>query len=295
MAPSGPNLLPQLLQPRLSLPISLASDGEIYRRRHIYVAVADRHLMIENECLRLSRGPKESHARPSVDVLFRSAAYYGGPRVIGIVLTGQLDDGTAGLWAIKDRGGMAIVQDPADAAFPSMPRSAREHVAIDHALRLEDMPEVLHRLVGENREPGEAEMPDEKLAAENAIAAEKIALKSGVRALGEPSFHTCPECHGSMVAIREGTFTRYRCHTGHGFSQGAMIQEGTVQAERSLWIALAQLEETQVLREELAAAAEARGKVDVASRLRQRAEEIDALKERVRLLAYDHLLDVQDV
>jgi two-component system chemotaxis response regulator CheB len=124
MAPEGPGLLPEILSAAGPLPAIQAVDGDALRPGYIYVASPDRHLLVERECVRVTRGPKENRFRPSVDALFRSAAYAFGPQVIGVVLSGYLDDGAAGLWAVKDRGGIAIVQDPAEARYPSMPRHA---------------------------------------------------------------------------------------------------------------------------------------------------------------------------
>jgi two-component system chemotaxis response regulator CheB len=243
--------------------------------------------MIESGRIRLSRGPKESHARPSVDVLFRSAAVHAGPRVIGIVLTGQLDDGSAGLWAIKDRGGVAIVQSPDEAAFPSMPQNAIRQVPVDYILPISDMPEILHRLTREALPDLErAAVSEDKLAIETRIALEDNSLKSGIRSLGTASFQTCPDCHGSMVRIQDGPITRFRCHTGHGFTEAALEAEGLDQIEKTLYGALAQLEEHEILLGDLAASAHAEG----AQRLRQRIEEIRAISGRLRAVIFDPTL-----
>jgi len=234
-----------------NLPAAPAVDGEPIEQNRVYCAVADRHLMLQGNRVRLSRGPRESRARPSIDVLFRSAAFERRERVIGVVLTGMLDDGTAGLWAIKDRGGVAVVQSPAEAAHPSMPESALRHVQVDHVLKVEEMPAVLAQLVKAPIREKETRMPDEKLRIENQIALEDNALEIGVRNLGAASFYTCPECHGSMVAVQDGSFRRYRCHTGHGFTPCALSAHARQNVEKTLWSALAQLEEREVLLREM--------------------------------------------
>ncbi len=288
LLPSGRSYLAERLSPLCRLPVKEARDGEVLEYGCIYVCVPDRHLMVERDHVRLVRGPKESHARPSVDVLFRSAAYWVGPRAIGIVLTGNLDDGTSGLWAIKDRGGIAMVQSPQEAPFPSMPRSALDHVKIDYELRVAEMPDLLRELT---RQPldlsGESVMSDPKWAIENTIA-----LQSGgdVRQLGKPSLYSCPECHGSMVAIEEGALRRYRCHTGHGFTQEALHQEGLIRIEKTLYAALAQVEEQRMLQVELAAQADLAGKSELAARCRERATRIDAFARRTRNLVFDPFL-----
>jgi len=150
LPPQGPNLLASILSGLGPLPVDDAVHGAIIQAAHIYVAVPDRHLLIDGNSLRLSRGPKENRFRPAVDALFRSAAYSHGNRVFGVVLTGQLDDGTAGLWAIKDRGGIAIVQSPEEALGTSMPNSALRYVEVDYTLRVAEMPAVIDALTREH-------------------------------------------------------------------------------------------------------------------------------------------------
>ena len=281
VAAQGPSYLAERLNSAGALPAAPAKDGEPIQPGRIYVAVPDRHLMLEGGCVRLSRGPRESHARPSIDVLFRSAAYFGGPRVIGIVLTGMLDDGAAGLWAIKDRGGIAVVQSPAEAAYPSMPLSALKNVKVDYTLKLVEMPPVLRTLTTKHMEGTAVTTPNQKLEIENRIALEDNALEIGVRALGSPSFFTCPECHGSLVAIEEGSIRRFKCHTGHGFTEASLSQRAMPRVEDSLWGALAQLEERAVLLEEL----KARNPTD--ARLADEARDTRQLAGRLRDLLAD--------
>jgi two-component system, chemotaxis family, protein-glutamate methylesterase/glutaminase len=292
IAPDTPNFLAERLNSAGPLPARPAIDNELLEPQRIYMAVPDHHLMIEDDRVRLTRGPRESHARPSVDVLFRSAAYHGGARVIGVVLTGTLDDGTAGLWAIKDRGGVAIVQSPKEAAYPSMPQSALRHVAVDYTLQLTDIPNVLRSLTRERIEVRERDM-NEKLKIETRIAFENSALEHGVRTLGTPSFYTCPECHGSMVAIEEGSIKRYRCHTGHAYSAPALLEQALPAIEATLWSALAQAEERQILLHELAQpagseASEAGGQEQDYARQER---EMQLLTERIRELMRDPLFD----
>ncbi|HET8699441.1 MAG TPA: chemotaxis protein CheB [Gammaproteobacteria bacterium] len=252
IAAGGGQYLPERINRVSKLAAAPARDGEAIRANRVYCAVEDRHLMTEGDRVRLSHGSRESHARPSIDVLFRSAAYAKGNRVIGVVLTGMLDDGTAGLWTIKDKGGVAIVQSPNEAAYPDMPRSALRHVRVNHVLTLAEMPAVLTSLVAEQPATSmEGGMTDDKLRIENQIVLEGSTTDVDVRELGERSFYTCPECHGSMVEIKDGTFARYRCHTGHGFTARALSDEGRVQIEKTLWAALAQLEEREVLLREM--------------------------------------------
>lgn len=147
MSPDGPGLLPVLLARAAALPVEEARDGASFQRGHVYLARPDHHLVLEKGLTRVIRGLKENRARPAVDPLFRSAALEYGPRVIGVVLTGALNDGAAGLAAIKKAGGLAVVQDPEEALFDSMPRSALQVVAADHVVRVADLGALLARLV----------------------------------------------------------------------------------------------------------------------------------------------------
>jgi two-component system, chemotaxis family, protein-glutamate methylesterase/glutaminase len=269
-----------------------AVDGESILPSRIYVAVPDRHLMVEGRRIRLSRGPRESRSRPSIDVLFRSAAFSAGQRVIGVVLTGMLDDGTAGLWAIKDRGGVAIAQSPEEAEYPSMPSSAAQHVALDYTPRLEELPAVLQSVTREEVSLMEGSMRSGKLEIENRIALGDDGLESNVRALGAPSFYTCPECHGAMVAIEEGSGKRFRCHTGHGFTAAALAQDGLPVIEQTLWTALAQLEEREILLAELEQRARAEGDARAAAQLAARASEARRIATQMRQLAQDAMFKV---
>jgi two-component system, chemotaxis family, protein-glutamate methylesterase/glutaminase len=143
---TAPGLLPLILMKAGPLPASFPADFEPIERGHIYVAPPDCHMMLERGLVRLTHDPKEKHVRPAIDALFRSAAYAYGPRVVGVVLTGLLNDGTAGLWAVKDRGGTAIVQDPKGAIAPSMPQSALQNVAVDYCLPLGEIAPLLAQL-----------------------------------------------------------------------------------------------------------------------------------------------------
>jgi two-component system chemotaxis response regulator CheB len=241
----GPNLLVEILQSVCALPVAHAVDGEMIKSGRIYVALPDRHLLIEQEHIRLTRGPKENHFRPAIDPLFRSAAYAYGSRVIGVVLTGNLDDGTAGLWAIKDRGGVTIVQNPEEALFPSMPRSALANVAVDYCLRLDEIAPTLVMLTAQPATGGAA--VSEKLRIESRIALEDNALEAGVLAVGKLSPFTCPECQGMLLQIQDGQIIRFRCHTGHAYSVDSLLEEVTESVEQSLWRSVRAMDEMLLL------------------------------------------------
>jgi two-component system, chemotaxis family, protein-glutamate methylesterase/glutaminase len=248
----SPSQLHRILARAGPLPVYPAEDGELLCGGRIYVAPADRHLMLDGEYIRLTRGPKESRNRPAVDVLFRSAAHSYGARVIGIVLSGMLDDGTAGLWAIKDRGGIAMVQSPAEALYPSMPQSALEHVAVDYVLPVAEMPAVLAELTNEVIEMEKITIASDALALETKIALEGNALQGGVMQLGQISPNTCPDCHGVLVKIEEGSIVRFRCHTGHAFSLQTLLAEVDEAIDLNLWNTIRVIEERMLLLRQMA-------------------------------------------
>jgi two-component system, chemotaxis family, protein-glutamate methylesterase/glutaminase len=265
LSPAAPSLLPEILGGSGSLVVKAAEEGERLGRSTVYVAPADRHVLIEKGRLRLTRGPRENRVRPCIDTLFRSAAVDLGPRVIGIVLSGTLDDGTAGLWAIKDRGGVAIVQRPTDADYPDMPQNALQHVDVDHVLSVDEMGSTLPELV---RQPAPLPAPvPGRMSAETEIELRGRGLENGALNLGKPSPNACPECHGSLVEIREGGIARYRCHTGHSYSLRSLLVETELAIERSLWSAVRAIEERSFLLRTMEGRAREEGDLDVGERL----------------------------
>jgi two-component system chemotaxis response regulator CheB len=231
-----PSELARILQRVTPLPVCEANDNDPIRGGYLYVARADRHLMVEPGRIHISRGPRECRARPAADVLFRSAAIIYGQRVIGIVLTETLDDGTAGLWAVKDRGGVALVQDPASAQFASMPESARRHVEVDGVVPLDALAQEIVRHAGvAGRRPTATSAVPESMRVENIIAMEGNGLQAGVMALGKVSQYTCPDCHGVLVQIDEGPVVRFRCHPGDAFSLKTLLGEVNLAIDNALW------------------------------------------------------------
>ena len=207
--------LPSILVRSSTLPVVPASSGATIEPGQVYVGPPGFHLLVHDSHILLRRGPRENLARPAVDALFRSAAASLGSRVIGIVLSGSLSDGTAGLRAIKRCGGLSIVQSPREAPVPSMPRNALWHTDVDHVCAATEMAGLLSRLVGEPAGPS-PEVPTE-IRLEAAIAAQELADMRADDMLGKVSRFTCPECHGSLWSIEDGSMLRFRCHVGHAF------------------------------------------------------------------------------
>jgi two-component system chemotaxis response regulator CheB len=252
VAPYSPGILPEILERAGALPACNGKDWEPIKHGRIYVAPPDHHLLFEKDgFVRTTRGPRENRFRPAIDPMFRAAAYCFGPRVIGVVLTGWLDDGTAGLRAIRERGGVTIVQHPDDAYAASMPLNAIKHVEIDHILPLKDIAPVLVSLVDTPVSKEIAPVSDE-LELEVKIAKEAKALQGGILKWGKPSVYACPECHGVLLQRTEGNNTRYRCHTGHAYSTESLLAEFHIRTESALWGAIRALEEDVLMMNDLA-------------------------------------------
>jgi two-component system chemotaxis response regulator CheB len=224
---SHPSIMPQLLARRGPLPAAHARDGEPIRPGRIYVAPPDRHMLLDADAIRLTRGPREHFTRPAIDPLFRSAAESFGPRVVGVVLSGAGSDGASGLFSIKRQGGIAIVQDPRQALMPDMPRSAAASSRIDHYVGGEELPALLVRLSSEavpkpprSKTTGEA-MPE----------------------LERPVTLTCPECGGALREEKTTELSMFRCHTGHRFSRSELLPAQFSQMEHAVEMALRILNE----------------------------------------------------
>ncbi|HWN68650.1 MAG TPA: chemotaxis protein CheB [Haliangium sp.] len=262
--PGVASRLPELLSRRGPLRATLAMHGEAIVPGRIYVAPPDNHLMLRPGYMHVVRGPKENGHRPSVDALFRTAAVVYGSRVIGVVLTGYLDCGTAGMMSIKARHGLAVVQDPRDAAVSDMPQSVMTHIAVDHVAPLRDIPGLLARLVAEPAGTESARIPGALMEIEGdepGVAAEIV----------------CPTCQGKLTESRLDGFQLFRCHIGHAFSLESIAAEQADEVERALWAALRALEEGAALARRLAASTK--------GQLRQKFEEkVDAQAQQAQVI-----------
>ncbi|MBC5783087.1 chemotaxis protein CheB [Ramlibacter sp. USB13] len=274
-----PSLLPELLRYRGPNPAVHPRDGERLAPGTLYVAPADTHMLLDGDVLRLRQGPRENHARPAIDPLFRSAARSWGERVVGVILTGQMDDGTAGLKAVKECGGTAIVQDPATAAEQEMPRSALQNVAVDHCVPLAALAPLLVRLVGE-APPAGAPRIRETVLREVAIN-QGAATVENLEPLAAPSTLTCPDCGGTLWEVKEHKPLRYRCHTGHAFGALSLAQAQKDAAEQALFAGVRALREREILLRRMAAITAATGDTAQAAVAQAQA---DRLREQVRAL-----------
>ncbi len=217
--------LPAMLTAAGPIPAKHADDHEPIRPGQIYIAPPDRHMIIVDGCVRLTRGPKENWARPAIDPLFRSAAESYGSAAIGVILTGHLNDGTTGLQEIKRRGGITVVQDPNDADYPEMPRSAAAHVKIDYCVPLADIPRLLNQLVAE----GQAALATPT----SRILEEGRAMTNG-KEFERPLTVTCPDCGGALRQHESGTMIEYRCHIQHVYTAEVLAEAQFDQLEKAL-------------------------------------------------------------
>jgi two-component system, chemotaxis family, protein-glutamate methylesterase/glutaminase len=278
LSPNSPKVLPRILEDVSSLSASHPKDGEKFQVGKIYIAEPDYHLLIERERVRVVRGPQENRFRPAIDALFRSAARTYGPRVLGVLLTGNLDDGTVGLQAIKKRGGVTIVQDPKESDYPSMPLNAMKYVSIDHCLPLSEIAPLLLRLVGEpSGKEEEYEMPAE-MDFESKIAEQELNTKQfleKVEEIGTRTSYTCPECNGSIWQIGDEDPLRFRCHVGHSFTAGPFLTEQTAFIEKTLWSAVKALEEKVTLTRQIAQRLNAENQTRNADEYEKFADKVD--------------------
>ncbi len=279
--PQNPSMLPTILSRAGHLPTLHPADHTPIEQGSIYIAPPDHHMILEQGQIRIIRGPKENRHRPAIDVLFRSAAVAYGPRVVGVVLTGALDDGTAGLLAIKQCGGIAMVQEPSEAVYPEMPRSALAHVAIDYTLPLTPLAhQVVHLTTMEVDETMKRSTPED-MQKELALTKMELRYQNSEDHVGTPSQYSCPECGGVLWEIQDDKLVRFRCRVGHAFSMDSMMAEQSEAIEEAMWAALKTLEEQVSISRRMAEQARKNGHEWMVQRFEERQQEAE---KRVKLL-----------
>jgi len=271
MAREGRSVLGMILDRTGPLSATTAEDGAPIKRGRIYVARPDYHLVIRPNRVNVIRGPKENSHRPSIDVMFRSAAQSYGARVVGVVLSGFRDDGTAGLAEIKKAGGIAIIQDPAEAAVPHMPAHAAERVKLDHVLRVNEIPAVLMSLALDGDVPKETSMIPIHTHAEEEIFPQDEKMEKN----GRPSAYTCPACSGTLWELDDEGILRFRCRVGHAYSEETVFAAQVENVENSLYAALRALEENSELARRVAKRARRSQKQHMADKYEAQAETND--------------------
>ena len=266
----SPDYLSELLAVTSRLPVHEAVDGQPIERGRAYVAPPDHHLLLMDGVVRLGDGPRENMARPSIDALFRSAAISFGPRVIGVVLSGLLNDGAAGLGSIKSCGGTAIVQHPLDAEADQMPLAALESVEVDHVVAARGLAGLLSQVVPSIVTT--THDPSRELRLEVEIAGGSRLGSASLRQIADPSAISCPDCHGVLSEVRGSNPLRYRCQIGHAYTAGALMSRSDKMNE-AIRIALRVMEERVTLVERMAADARCTGRTAVADLYEARVEE----------------------
>lgn len=287
---TGRSALREILDRACPLPVRRAENGALIQPGTVTVAVPDHHLLVVGDRLMLSRGPRENGHRPAVDVLFRTAARSAGSGVIAVVLSGALDDGTAGMIAVRGQGGVGVAQDPDDAIYPSMPAHAVEVASADHVVPVGKMAALLTDLVTE-------EIPDGAPAASDLMDKEVALAEFDVAALndddrpGTPSGFGCPSCHGALFSITEGGMERYRCRVGHAWSPEALAAEQAEALESALWMALRSLEERAALSLRMGERAQQRGHAHTARSFHDRHDEAQSAALLIRRMLQHEELD----
>lgn len=277
----GGSVLPAILDRAGPLPARHAVQGESLKHGQVLVAPPDHHLVVEDGVVMLSRGPRENGHRPAIDVLFRTAARSQGARVIGVVLSGVLDDGTAGAVAIHGRGGAVLVQDPKDALYPAMPHNALEHDAPDHVVPAAQLGGVIDALCRTDI-VGVESVASSLIEIEADLAKMDGDVMNDPNPPGVPSGFSCPDCAGTLFEIRDGALVRYRCRVGHAWSPESLLGEQALQLDGALWMALRSLEEKAALALQLKQRARERGNPLTAQRFEEQAVEASRAAELIR-------------
>jgi two-component system chemotaxis response regulator CheB len=233
------------LQKCTSLPCKVAREGLPIQKGHIYIAAVDHHLLVKQGTIHITKGPAENRWRPSIDALFRSAAVHYNEQVIGIILTGLLDDGTVGMQAIKRCGGTCIVQDPREAVYPDMPQSVLDNTMVDFILPVTAMGEAIQHTIANKSKTGV--IVPEELKTESALVERTVTAIDELDKLAKQSVFTCPDCGGGLWEIKDGDQTRYRCHIGHAYYENELLQKQFESLNTTLWVALRMMEERKKL------------------------------------------------
>jgi two-component system, chemotaxis family, protein-glutamate methylesterase/glutaminase len=276
----GHDLLADVLDACGPLNVSTAKEGERPERGRVYVAPADHHLLVVDGVMRLGRGPRENMSRPAVDALFRSVAASCGPRAVGMVLTGNLNDGAAGLAAIKQCGGLTAIQCPSDAEAPDMPLGALEASDIDYRAPLRDLPDLIAALA--EAPPGPALLIPRALEVEIAIALGRPSRAATIAEIADEAPLSCPDCGGALSQLKQPPL-RYRCQIGHAFTAKVLAHEQATSLNQAMGIALRIVEERAVVAERMARDAEQAGRTrsmeDYLSRASEFRQSADVLRE----------------
>jgi two-component system, chemotaxis family, protein-glutamate methylesterase/glutaminase len=275
----------QRIQRSTSYKCQEAEDGKPIESNHIYMVLEDSHLLVKKGKILLGDGPPENRWRPSIDILFRSAAAAYDSRTFGVILSGMLQDGTAGMLAVKRCGGTCIVQDPKQSEFPDMPQSVLDNVAVDYCVPLEHMGAILYEKTRDGV-TGHHIIPDDVKA--EAEIAEKAAVGiDKVAPLGDKSIFSCPDCGGGLWEMKKDGFTRYRCHTGHVYTEKEFLLKHNEALENTLWVALRMMEERKNLLKKMSEEEASKGWTRSSGLKKEREQELNDHIERLKNILFD--------
>lgn len=266
------------------LACKVARHGATIQPGTVYLAPSDQHLLLQKDRMLVVKGPRENQFRPSIDPLFRSAAAYHGSRVVGVMLTGLMSDGSAGMDAVRRSGGVVVVQDPAEAEYPDLPRNVIRQVGADYIVSLAEMGGVLERVAATPAEPTPVpqDIVQEAQIAERVMTNATMTNIEDLNKLGQQVPYSCPECGGALWKLTEGKVHRYRCHSGHAYTDDSLVQTMSHALEETLWVALRILEERRSIMKAVSEQDRGRGKSRWASTQEERAEEMKVHIDRIR-------------
>jgi two-component system, chemotaxis family, protein-glutamate methylesterase/glutaminase len=283
--PTAHQYLLQRLQKNSMLTCKLAVSGETLKKDHLYLAPTDSHLMVKKNKILLGYGPAENRWRPSIDVLFRSAAAAFDSKVIGVILTGMLDDGTSGMWAIQKAGGICIVQDPANAEYSDMPASVLNKLVPDYTVPLEEVGKLLMSVI-KKAAPNKIKKIPREVAKEAELAERAVITFDELDGIGDRSTYSCPDCGGALWQMKNDAISRYRCHVGHAYSEKNLFDRQSQKLEDTLWMALRLLEEKKDLSLKMAAKYDVKGFKTTADIVKERSSVYDVHIARLRQLLF---------
>ncbi len=278
----GVSVLPAILTRAGKLQAIHPCDRQPIEKSHIYIAPPDKHLLVKRGHLSLSLGPRENGHRPAVDPLFRTAARSYGRNVIGVILSGALDDGTAGLAVIKELGGTTVAQVPEDAIYPGMPQSAIDHVDVDYVLPIAEIASLLVHLANEPIQEHSKPAADNEVEYETDITELDMTAVEHETPSGKISTFVCPECGGTLWEITEGDVLRYRCHVGHAYTAETFSLEQAASVERALWIALRALEDSATLAHRMTTQARSHNRQRAAQKYEEQAQNVEEHAKIIR-------------
>jgi two-component system chemotaxis response regulator CheB len=276
--------LAERIEKSSSLPCSIAKPNEKIKAGHIYLAVPGSHLLVKEDRIIIGHGPAENRFRPSIDVLFRSVAAHYRERAIGIVLTGMLNDGTSGMWAIKQSGGHCIVQDPNEAEYPDMPLSVLDTIEVDHCVSLKEMGALITDITKQTAPKGTK--PPPIIIAESKLSEEMATGIENVSRLGEKTDYACPDCGGGLWKIGQAKGSHFRCHIGHSYTEKDLIVKQSEAIEQTLWVATRMMEERKLFLYKLAREHHQKGLAQLGSSYKNQGENLAAHVDKLKELLY---------